>query len=93
MPRTISAKKALRQSQKRYLRNLQRKRRLKTLEKRFRKALKEKQQEEALKYLNLIYKTVDKLIKVGFLKKNTGNRKKSRLHLSFNKIFRSVKST
>ena len=91
MPRTRSAKRALRKSIKRYLRNLQRKRKLKNLEKKFKKAVLEKNQKEAQEYLRLLYKCIDKFQKVGFLKKNTAARKKSRLTSFFNLHFQEKK--
>jgi len=88
MPQTKSAKRALRKAKRRYLRNLQRKRKFKALEKNFKKAIKEKNKEEAQKYLSLLYKCIDKFQKVGFLKKNTASRKKSRFTILFNKTFK-----
>jgi len=79
MPNTKSAKKALRQTAKRKTLNLKRKSALKTSVKGFHKILKEKGPEEAKKNLAEVYKTVDKLGKVGFIKKGKANRIKSRL--------------
>ncbi|MCD6085912.1 30S ribosomal protein S20 [bacterium] len=92
MPKIKSAKKALKKSKKRYLRNLQRKRKFKNLEKNFKKAILEKNEENSKKYLALLYKYCDKLQKVGFLKKNTASRKKSRLTFLFNRTFKPSNS-
>jgi len=92
MPKIKSAKKALKKSKKRHLRNLQRKRNLKDLEKNFKKAILEKNRENSQKHLKLLYKYIDKFQKVGFLKKNTASRKKSRLTLLFNRTFKTSKS-
>ena len=64
-----SAKKALRQSQRRKARNLVYKKKIKTL-------LKKAQTSQDLPQ---IYKALDKAAKVGIIKKNTAARKKSRL--------------
>lgn len=86
MPITKSAKKALRKSQKRHLRNLGRKKALHDAIKKVKKAALNKNKEEAIKLLPLAYKTIDKMAKVGYLKKNTAARKKSRLAKLVNKL-------
>lgn len=79
MPITKSAEKALKQNKKRKIRNLGYKRKIKYLEKNIQKQLKEKNKDELKGTLNEYYKTVDKAVKIGLLKKNTASRKKSKL--------------
>lgn len=78
MPITKSAKKALRQSKKRRLRNLKRKEVIADTVKKIKKALKQGK-EEAIKLLPLVYKAIDKAAKTGAINKNAAARKKSRL--------------
>lgn len=82
MPIIKSAKKALRQSLKRRLRNIGRKEAIKNAVAKIKKAKKE----EALKLLSLAYKAVDKAAKAGIIKKNAAARKKSRLAKLINKF-------
>jgi len=79
MPITKSAKKALRQSEKRRKRNLIYKEKIKELTKKVRSLAVEKKIEEAKKILPQLYKILDKSTKVGVIKKNTASRKKSRI--------------
>ncbi len=79
MPITKSAKKALRQNFKRKARNLIYKKKIKTLLKRTRSLVLAKEIEEAKKILPQVYKILDKAAKVGVIKKNTADRKKSRI--------------
>lgn len=79
MPRTRGAKKALRQNIRRRLINLRRQAEMKTVVKNFKKLLAEKKIDEAKNYLPQVYKKLDKLAKVGFIKKNKAARLKSRL--------------
>ena len=76
---TKSAKKALRQNIKRKKENLRRKRKIKDLIKKVKSLASEKKNEEAKKLLPSLYKTLDKAAKAGTIKKNTANRKKSRI--------------
>jgi len=85
MPITKSAKKALRQNQKRRVKNLVYKKKMKNLIKEVRSLVSEKKTEEAKKLLPQIYKALDKSAKVGVIKKNTASRKKSRITKSVNK--------
>ena len=85
MPITASAKKALRQSKKRNHENLKFKRKFKTAIKDFRKEIGAKSIEKAKNLLPSVYKTVDKAVKKGLIKKNTANRYKSRLTQLLNK--------
>jgi len=79
MPITKSAKRALRQSQKRRIRNIQKKQKIKNLLKEVRNLVSQKKIEEAKKLLPQVYKFLDKAVKVGVIKKNTAARKKSRI--------------
>jgi small subunit ribosomal protein S20 len=79
MPITKSAKKALRQNQKRRTRNLAKRRKLKSLLKEVSSLISEKKITEAKKLLPQVYKTLDKAAKAGLIKKNTADRKKSRM--------------
>jgi small subunit ribosomal protein S20 len=79
MPITKSAKKALRKSGKRRIRNLKKKQEIKKILNEVKKLVLEKKVEEAKKLLPKIYKVLDKAAKVGTLKKNTADRKKSKI--------------
>jgi len=85
MPVTKSAKKALRQNKKRRLRNLRRLEAMREIIKKIKKLIQENKKEEAKKLLPLAYKAIDKAVKRGVIKKNTGARKKSRLTRLINK--------
>lgn len=79
MPITKSAKKALKQNIRRRKRNLERKKKMKAVIKAYKEFLSENKKEEAQKALSQVYKTLDKLAKVKFLKKGKVNRLKSKL--------------
>jgi len=79
MPITKSAKKALRQSERRKIRNLQKKEKIKKLIKQVKGLALGKKFEEAQKLLPRVYKILDKAAKTGLIKKNTAARKKSRI--------------
>ncbi|OGV79449.1 MAG: 30S ribosomal protein S20 [Lentisphaerae bacterium RIFOXYB12_FULL_65_16] len=79
MPISSSAKKRLRQSEKRRIQNRTRKSRLKTVEKRFLAAITEKKNDAALLALNNCFSEFDKAAKVGIIHANQANRKKARL--------------
>ncbi len=79
MPITKSAKKALRQNARRRTMNLDRKKKTQTTLKNFRKMVAEGKTEEAKKYLPEVYKALDKMTKVGFIKRGKADRLKSRL--------------
>ncbi len=85
MPITKSAKKALRQSLRRRVRNLQKKQKIKNLLKEVKNLISEKKSEEAKKLLPQVYKLLDKAAKTGLIKKNTASRKKSRITKLINK--------
>lgn len=85
MPIKASAKKALRQSKRRRIRNLKRKGAAKDIVKKIKKLIIAKKIDEARKLIPLAYKAIDKSAKTGVIKKNTASRKKSRLM----KLFRA----
>lgn len=85
MPKTKSAKKALRKSLKRREINLQRKRKIKIAVKNFLKAIKEKNIDLAKEKLSLVYKELDKAGK-RFIHKN----KVARLKAKYSKILDSL---
>ena len=85
MPIKASAKKALRQSRKRHIRNLKRKEAAKDIVKKIKKLIVAKKIEEAKKLIPLAYKAIDKSAKTGVIKKNAASRKKSRLMKLLNK--------
>ncbi len=93
MPITKSAKKALRQSKKKRLRNVRRKKAFKGIVKNIRKLALENKKKEAEKLLPEAYKVIDKAAKAGVIKKNTAGRKKSRLTKLVNKIKGSQQAT
>jgi small subunit ribosomal protein S20 len=79
MPRTRSAKKALRQSRRRQLRNLAKKLEIRKVKKQFRKALALKNIEASREAFRKLQKLLDKAAKTGTIHKNTAARLKSRL--------------
>jgi len=79
MPIIKSAKKALKQNRKKRVFNLKRIRKMRSLIKESNILIKDKKKKEALKILPETYKAIDKASKRGVIKKNTANRKKSRL--------------
>ena len=79
MPITRSAKKALRQNKKRYVRNLRYRRSVKSAIKQVRAFVAQDKQKEAEKALPQLYKILDKSAKKNIIKKNTAARYKSRL--------------
>jgi len=79
MPITKSAKKALRGTKRRQIKNLERKSAYKRAVKDVNKLTAEKRFEEARAKLALAFKTLDKAAKSNTIKKNKANRLKSRL--------------
>ncbi len=79
MPITKSAKKRLKQSEKRRVLNLGYKRRMKKIVKEIRDLVASKKKKDAQKLLPQAYKIIDKAAKRGVIKENTASRKKSRL--------------
>jgi len=76
---TKSAKKALRQSLRRKVRNFQQKDKIKNLVKDVKDLISQKKIQEAKNLLPQIYKLLDKAAKTGLIKKNTAVRRKSRI--------------
>ncbi|MDP3883196.1 MAG: 30S ribosomal protein S20 [Candidatus Staskawiczbacteria bacterium] len=76
---TKSAKKAIRQSATKRKRNIVYKDKIKILVKKAKVFVSQKQNAEALKILPDIYAALDKAAKVGVIKKNNADRRKSRL--------------
>jgi small subunit ribosomal protein S20 len=85
VPTLKSAKKALRQNKRRKALNFVYKTNIKNSVKKFKKLITEKNPQEAKKLLPQIYKTLDKAVKHGTIKKNTASRTKSRLTIRANK--------
>jgi small subunit ribosomal protein S20 len=79
MPITKSAKKALRSSKNKRVFNLKRKNELNSVSKEYKKLVSSGKKEEATKMLPKLQQAIDKAMKRGVIKKNTANRKKSRL--------------
>ena len=86
MPIKKSAKKALKQSQKRRIRNLIYKEKIKKTLKEIKNLVFQKKIEEAKKILPQAYKILDKAAKTGVIKKNTAARKKSRISILVSRI-------
>jgi len=86
MPITKSAKKALRGSVRKKVFNDRKKRAIKSVLKEIGKSSASKDKKQAESLLSQAYKAIDKATKTGVIKKNTANRKKSRLVKAINKI-------
>ncbi|MFC1756844.1 30S ribosomal protein S20 [Patescibacteria group bacterium] len=86
MPITKSAKKSLRQSERRKVINIRKKRAMKGKLKEVSKLVSEKKKGVALKMVPETYKAIDKAAKTGIIKKNTASRKKSRLIKAIKRI-------
>lgn len=86
MPITKSAKKALRQNKKRQLANRAVKLGVKKIIKDSKKAIEAKSLDKANELVQKSIKAIDKAVQKGVLKKNTGNRKKSRLMKKYNSV-------
>jgi len=76
---TSSAKKAIRNSERKHLFNLARKRKVENVLRRIKKLASEKNKAEALKLIPEAYKFLDKAAKAHTISKNTASRRKSRL--------------
>ncbi len=85
MPIKESAKKELRKAKRRRVLNLQRQNTMKSLLKNIKKLAAAGKKDEAKKMLSAAYQAVDKAARRGVIKKNTANRKKSRLMKLLNK--------
>jgi small subunit ribosomal protein S20 len=88
VPNLENAKKALRQSKKRYARNKIVRAEIDSLRRRFRKLLEAGKQEEAKAMIPTMDKKLDKAVTKSVYKKNKSARIKSRLHSA---IARSAK--
>ncbi len=87
MPNSASAKKELRKSIKRNQRNSKIENNLKDLIKKSRKAI-ETKDPGAKEMVTKTLRALDKAAGKGVIKKNAGNRKKSRLSKKFNQAFK-----
>lgn len=76
---TKSAKKAIRQSKRRKIRNVQKKSKLKNLLKEVKSLISQKKTKEAKNLLPQVYKLLDKTAKTGLIKKGEADRRKSRI--------------
>ncbi len=92
MPNLKSAKKALRQNKKRYAYNRRIKSHVKKLMKKSLRAIKD-QNSEAKTLVYATLKALDKAAQKGVIKKNTRDRKKSRLHNKLNKMLSEQKQS
>lgn len=87
MPNTKTAKKALRQSERKRAMNLNKKAQIKGAVKELKKLVSEKKMDEAKKQLSVVYKKLDKTAKSDYIKKN----KAARLKSKFSKLVNPVK--
>jgi len=79
MPITASAKKALRQSATRRVRNLQYLSKIRLLSKQIKKLASQSKMEDAKALLPKLYKALDKSAKENIIKRNNAARNKSRI--------------
>ncbi len=75
----MSAKKALRSSEKKRVFNINKKELISKAVKQMKRFVAEKKVKEAKAMMPQIQKVLDKAVKTGLLKKNTASRKKSRI--------------
>ena len=80
-----SAKKRIRQTETRTLRNKIRKTMVRTAIRRFEDALKHEDMDSAASALKFCYARLDRAAQKGSIHRNTANRKKSRLTIRYNK--------
>lgn len=85
MPNLKSAKKELRKSKKNAANNKKIKNNIKALVKKCQKAIDGGNKKTAEDLLKQSLKAMDKAVQKGIMKKNTRDRKKSRIHRAFNK--------
>lgn len=78
MPITKSAKKALRQNIRRRARNLAHKKKIKDTLKKYKQLIAAGKRDEAKSFLPQVYKVLDKMAKVNFIKEGKADRLKSR---------------
>ncbi len=79
MPITKSAKKAIRNSDKKRVFNIRRKKGIEDIVKDIKKLIKEKKVDEAKKLVPQAYQAIDKAAKGNTISKGTASRRKSRL--------------
>ena len=91
MPIKKSAIKALRQADKRAVRNKNVKESLAYLRRMLRKAMDAKELSKAQELAQKVVKSVDKAVQNKVVKKNTGSRIKSRVAISMNKLSAELK--
>ena len=101
MPNIRSAKKSLRQDVKKHKSNLKTKNKMKKVIRdlnelvgKLEKSAEKIAEDDAKKIqecLTLVYKNIDKAVKKGVVKKNTGSRKKSKLAKKINALQRTKK--
>lgn len=83
---TSSARKALRASKRKRVFNLRRKNEIDRQLKNFRRLIILKNKSEAEKTIPRLYKSLDKAVKTGYVKRNTSARLKSRAMKALNKL-------
>ena len=86
MPNTRSAKKALRQNRRRYIRNRAVRQRIKRWTKKLMAIINEGSKEKAEQVFSFLTKLLDKAAKRNIIHKNKANRKKSRLQRLINAL-------
>jgi small subunit ribosomal protein S20 len=89
MAHSLSAKKRIRQSERKRLRNRVLRSRIRTYKKKILLYLGEGDIDKARDILSIFYKAVDKAGKVGAIHKNTASRYKARLAKKISKIARA----
>jgi len=94
MPNLQTSIKDLRSTKRRTVYNDRLRKRIKRAEKNFLDSIEKKDKEKAEKYLQHLYKVLDKAAKKNVIKKGKASRKKSRLAIQLNKLsIDNVKST
>ncbi len=86
MPNTKSAKRRVRSSERKRVRNVADRSKVKTLEKSYLAAVKSGKKDVAATALKAVVSAMDKAAKKGVIKKGTVDRKKSRLAIKLNKV-------
>lgn len=86
VPIKKSAKKALRQSLKRKIRNLKKKREIRDLTKEIKNLISKKKIKESSVLLPKVYKALDKAAETGVIKESRAARKKSSIAKELNKL-------
>lgn len=87
-----SALKRIRQTETRTIRNRSMRSSFRTTVKQFMDLLEEGKAQDALKSLPDLQKTIDKMVSKGILKKETANRKKSRITIALNNQLAEAKA-